>query len=68
MKCRYKDMCRDTFGYKNSDKCSIDDAWECPIANKIEDLLMDAKFVDPETGEEVPFCDDYDGPVEEEEP
>ena len=33
---------------------------DCPIAWKIEDLIMD--------GDTVPFTDEYDGPVEEEEP
>ena len=66
MKCRHTKICRETYGIKNNDNCSVEDAWECPIADKIEDILLDMKFIDRDTGEEVPFCEDYDGPVEEE--
>lgn len=36
---------------------------ECPMAWKIEDLLMDARDIEEET---LPFTDDYDGPEVEE--
>ena len=56
MKCRFVGLCRDViFHYKNADNCTNEDSWDCPMAAKIEDLLMD-----------VPFCEDYDGPEEEE--
>lgn len=56
-KCRFADICKEQYHYEKADKCSHKQSWECPIADKILDILMD-----------VPFNEDYDGPVEEEEP
>lgn len=58
MKCRYRKICKEEFDYPQADDCSHDDGWECPIYAKIDDIML----------ETLPFVEDYDGPVEEEEP
>ena len=70
MKCRYRKLCKKEFDYQNADDCSDEESWECPIYAKIDDLMLDAELAMRELREEeeVPFCEDYDGPVEEEEP
>lgn len=69
MKCRFKDLCRKRFHYEKADECSHEESWECPIAAKIEDLLMDGADADQDREfddeDEVPFCEPYDGPEEE---
>jgi hypothetical protein len=56
MQCRHREICKNSFHVQTADECSHEKSWECPIADKIEDILMD-----------TPFCEPYDGPVEEEE-
>ena len=56
-KCRFADLCKKHYHNEKADECNHKQSWECPIADKIMDILMD-----------VPFNEDYDGPVEEEEP
>ena len=66
--CPYRKICAETMlpdyaGGENGEHPQ----WECPVAFKIEDLLMDAW--EPEDEDEVPFDDeDYDGPEEDELP
>lgn len=63
-------MCKAHFHYEKADECSHEDSWECPMAAKIEDMLMDAEDAarEFEDEDEVPFCEPYDGPEEEDEP
>ena len=58
MQCRHREICKKHYHVETADECSHEKSWECPIADKIQDILMDV----------TPFCEDYDGPVEEEEP
>ena len=55
-KCRDREICKTLFHVANADNCSHESSLTCPLFDKIEDILMD-----------TPFCEDYDGPVEEEE-
>ena len=66
-KCRFVVICRDEFHHEDCDKCTPEHSYECPIAAKIEDMLMDAER-ECEDEDEVPFNEPYDGPEEEDEP
>lgn len=62
--CVYRQFCEkkypDYHGGENGERPHV----ECPMAWKIEDILMDAE---PEIEDELPFDDeDYDGPEVEE--
>ena len=65
-KCRFLGMCKEYFHYDKSDECSREESLECPMAAKIEDLLMDAEDADRELEfddeDEIPFNETYDGP------
>ena len=65
--CRFVEICRDEFHYDKCDSCTPEHSYECPIAEKIEDLLMDGER-ECEDEDEVPFNEPYDGPEEEDEP
>ena len=61
--CVYRQFCEKTFpdysGGEHGDRPHV----ECPMAWKIEDILMDVE----ETDDKLPFDDeDYDGPEVEE--
>ena len=65
MQCRFRKLCKNgVFHYSGADKCSHEDSWECPMAAKIEDLLMDVADPDHQCpdDEEIPFSEPYDGP------
>ena len=64
MECRFKELCKKHYHVTTADDCSHEKSLECPIADKIQDILMDARDI---MEEQLPFTDDYDGPVEEEE-
>ena len=58
MKCIRADLCKKFYGVKTTDECTHQHSLECPIKDKIEDILMDT----------VPFYDpDEDLPEEDEE-
>lgn len=61
--CVYRQFCEkkypDYHGGENGERPHV----ECPMAWKIEDILMDAQDIADET---IPFTDDYDGPEVEE--
>ena len=64
--CPYREICK-----KHYPRCTGEEGLshsECPIAWKIEDILMDARDICREQGDpdEIPFCEDYDGPETEE--
>ena len=46
--CPRKGMCEAWFHVKN---CTGDDWWECPIRDKIEDHMMEARDVEQELKE-----------------
>lgn len=60
-RCRFTTYCK-------KPSCSHKDSWECPIADKIMDHLMEARDMEREfqDEDEIPFCEDYDGPEVEE--
>ena len=67
MQCVYRKLCKDYFHYQKADECTHEESLECPMAFKIQDMLMDAEDIENEyeDEDEVPFCEPYDGPEEE---
>lgn len=65
--CGYKSLCEQMYkNFKGEEGLQRDD---CPMAWKIEDILMDAEAVrkEQEREEEIPFSDPEEIPEEEEE-
>ena len=46
--CRFKDICVKVMKHPTAEKCSADETWECAMADKIQDLLMDFEKTDDE--------------------